>query len=316
MPAKIKSPHHTSSRHKHKPKGTSAKAFEKVYWPYIPLILILGFVISLSAHNGVLASVLRIPSGNVLAYATSISPTDLLQDTNTARNANNVKSLKLNPSLAKAAQAKANDMALRNYWSHNTPAGNPPWVFVEAQGYHYQKIGENLAAGFSDSQATINGWIASPEHRENMLDPLFTEVGFGFANNPNYTSTGNNGPMTIVVAFYGEPEPNTGLASSVIPSGTSGTTSQQLAKFELNSQKTSRAQLAFAGTAVAHYSTWLAVIGLTSVVSIWMSRHIRTLRRVVVEGETFVISHPMFDVGLLLLGLAFFALTQTVGLVH
>jgi hypothetical protein len=113
-----------------------------------------------------------------------------------------VASLSLNGQLDAAAQAKANDMATRNYWSHYTPDGNPPWVFVSAQGYAYQKLGENLATGFNDEQATINGWMASPPHRENLLDPAFSDVGFGFANNPNYTAAGG-GPMTIIVAFYG-----------------------------------------------------------------------------------------------------------------
>ena len=43
----------------------------------------------------------------------------------------------------------------------------------------------------------------SPPHRENLLDPDYVDVGFGSANNPNYTSAGG-GPMTIVVAFYGQ----------------------------------------------------------------------------------------------------------------
>jgi hypothetical protein len=316
MAAKIKSPHGTSTHHKHKPKGTSGKSFEKVYWPYIPLLLIIGLVVSLSMSNGVLASVLQHPSGNVLAYASSLSPNDLLTDTNNSRVANNIKPLKTNLALTKAAQAKANNMAALNYWSHNTPSGNPPWVFVEDQGYSYQKIGENLAAGFSDSQATVNGWMASPEHRENMLDPAFSEVGFGYANNSNYTSSGNNGPMTIVVAFYGEPQTSNTAAASITPNLIGGTGSSAPTNLGLSAQSTSRAQLAFANSPMARYSTWLAIIGLTSVVSIWLSRHLLSLRRVLVEGESFVFSHPLFDVGLLMLGFGFYALTQTAGLIQ
>ena len=275
----------------------------------------MGLVVFLASQNGVLASVIKNPAGNVLAYATSISPSDLLADTNSARAASNIKPLKTNLELARAAQAKANDMASRNYWSHNTPEGNPPWVFVEAQGYNYQKIGENLAAGFSDSQATINGWMASPEHKANMLDPLFNEVGFGFANNPNYTSTGNNGPMTIVVAYYGEPTPGAATVAAVAPSQINGASQVTPSTIGLSPQSTSRAQLALAGSPVARYSTWLAVVGLTAVISIWLSRHVRALRRVAIEGESFVISHPLFDVGLLLLGFAFYTLTRTVGLI-
>lgn len=319
MTAKIKSPHRTSTGHKHKPKGTSSKSFEKVYWPYIPLLLVIGLVIVLGSRNGVLASMIKRPSVNVLAYATSVSPNDLLTDTNAARGAGGVKPLKVNQALSRAAQAKANDMARRNYWSHNTPDGNPPWVFVEGQGYNYQKIGENLAAGFNDSQATINGWMASPEHRENMLDTAFNEVGFGFANNPNYTSTGNNGPMTIVVAYYGEPSTSVTTAAIVTPAQPTGSAQPVQpgeSRLGLSASSTSRAQLAFANSPFAHYGTLLAIIGLSSAISIWLSRHLLSLRRAVVSGESFVISHPIFDIGLLLLGFAFYTLTQTVGLIQ
>src|SRR2546430_1313356 len=149
MTAKIKSrPHQTAIRHRHKPRNVSGHSFEKVYWPYIPLLLFAVLLMSLTVHNGLLRTVLRHPTQNVLAYATSLSQQELLKDTNDARRANNQKALSLNPQLVQAAQAKANDMALRNYWSHNTPAGNPPWVFVSAANYQYDKIGENLAAGF------------------------------------------------------------------------------------------------------------------------------------------------------------------------
>jgi len=158
----------------------------------------------LGGQTGALQAAMRHPGSKVLAYSTSMSVSGLLNDSNAQRTSNGVGALSLSSQLNGAAQAKANDMASRNYWSHNTPEGNPPWVFVDAQGYAYQKLGENLAAGFSDEQSTVAGWMASPPHRENLLDPAFLNVGFGFANNENYTSAGG-GPMTIVVAFYGKP---------------------------------------------------------------------------------------------------------------
>lgn len=223
MVAKIKSHTKTTKLHsRHKPRGVSDHAFKKVYWPYIPVILIIAALLSFGTQTGAFASMLRHPGGRVLSYATSMSIGGLLADTNTARAQNGFGGLNLNGSLNAAAQAKANDMAARNYWSHNTPEGNPPWVFVSAQGYSYQKLGENLAAGFSNEQSTIDGWMASPPHRENLLDPAFSDVGFGYANNPNYTSAGG-GPMTIVVAFYGKPKV-LAAQTSAPPAATSNST--------------------------------------------------------------------------------------------
>lgn len=139
----------------------------------------------------------------VLAYATEMSSSGLLSATNAQRSANGKASLAINAQLASAAQTKANDMAARNYWSHNTPDGKAPWYFVEQAGYSYTKAGENLAYGFGTSSQTVTGWMNSPTHRANMLDSAFTEVGFGFINSADYN---NSGEETIVVAMYGQPQ--------------------------------------------------------------------------------------------------------------
>src|SRR3990167_9988514 len=222
MTSKIKTRSNRSShRASRKPRGISDKAFKKVYWPYIPVVLIIGVLLTLSSQAGAITTFIQHPGGKVLAYATSMSSGGLLSSTNSARSQNGVKALKTNSKLVAAAQAKANDMANRNYWSHNTPEGKTPWTFVVAKGYSYQKLGENLAAGFSNEQATVNGWMASAPHKENLLDGAFSEVGFGWANNPNYTSAGG-GPMTIVVAFYGKPQ--------VLSAQTSNSSSSKSAK--------------------------------------------------------------------------------------
>lgn len=312
MSAKIKSrPHQTSVRHRHKPKGISGQSFEKVYWPYIPLLFLAVTLMGFAAHNGVMHSLLKHPTQNVLSYATGLSEQELLADTNRARAANGQSPLKLNTQLIQAAQAKANDMALRNYWSHDTPAGNPPWVFVSAANYQYDKIGENLAAGFSDAQATINGWMSSPEHRANMLDNEYQDVGFGFANNPDYTSTGQSGPMTVVVAFYGEPLQQSldNNSKITVAAAASNLSSQPPAS-------TSRAQLALSNLPMAAYAGIAASLGFVGVLLLWAARHTLAMRRSVIRGEKFVMSHPLFDLGLLITGFILFALSRTAGFVH
>jgi Cysteine-rich secretory protein family len=100
-------------------------------------------------------------------------------------------------------------MVARNYWSHNTPDGSPPWVFITAVNYEYQKAGENLAYGFDSSNTTITGWMNSPTHKANLLDTAFKEVGFGVANSESYQS---NGQQTIIVAMYASPSSNIATA--------------------------------------------------------------------------------------------------------
>jgi hypothetical protein len=70
-------------------------------------------------------------------------------------------------------------MAARDYWSHNTPDGQTPWSFITAAGYNYQTAGENLAYGFSTASDTVTGWMNSTEHRANILNGKFKELGVG-----------------------------------------------------------------------------------------------------------------------------------------
>jgi uncharacterized protein YkwD len=163
----------------------------------MPLLLILLSGLWLSAGTA-----LAHGRSSVLAYATSMSVNDLLTSTNQQRVSNGVAGLGLNSKLNAAAQAKANDMVARDYWSHVTPDGQQPWVFFQNAGYEYNKAGENLAYGFDNASWTVNGWMNSPGHRANLLDPVFKEVGFGFANSPNFVGTGEE---TIIVAMYGAP---------------------------------------------------------------------------------------------------------------
>lgn len=136
---------------------------------------------------------------NVLGYATGISVSGLVDGTNAQRNANGLGSLALNGLLNQAAQAKAADMAAKDYWAHNSPTGATPWTFISATGYTYQTAGENLAYGFTTTSDTITGWMNSPGHRANILNTSFNQVGFAILDIANYQG---QGPQTLVVAMY------------------------------------------------------------------------------------------------------------------
>lgn len=196
--AHAKRPIHQKKRHgKHQRRS---KSFLDVYHPFMPLLvcLLISLVIPIRlwkpAQNA---------SNGVLAYATNMSSTGLLSATNAQRSSNGQTDLSLNAQLSQAAQAKANDMVGRNYWSHNTPEGNAPWVFISQAGYSYTQAGENLAYGFLTSDDTVVGWMNSPSHRDNLLKNAYKEVGFGIANSANYQESG---AQTIVVAMYGTPQ--------------------------------------------------------------------------------------------------------------
>jgi uncharacterized protein YkwD len=302
MTAKIKTtPRHRGYDHPFKPKKISHRAFNQVYWPYLPVILVIGLLSSLGISQGNFQNLVTHPSGSVLSYASSMQAQALLLDTNNQRVQAHVPLLGENAQLDQAAQAKAQDMATRNYWSHNTPDGSPPWVFVANQNYSYQKLGENLAAGFDNEQAAINGWMGSSHHRENLLDASFSQVGFGVATNPDYTSAGG-GPMTIIVAFYGKPASGEPVVAAI--KGDNASTSVSLA------------QVATSKLPVVGLATDLAIGAVLMAILIWAGRHLRALRRTLATGERFVFTHPFFDVGLVIIAALSYLLTRTVGLIH
>ncbi len=300
--AKIKTaPRSRGHDHPFKPKKIRSRAFNQVYWPYLPLILVIGLLLSLGVRQGDFQNVIKNPSGSVLSYATSMQEQRLLEDTNAQRSQQHLSVLSLNPSLDAAAEAKAKDMAQRNYWSHNTPDGQEPWVFVTTQKYDYQKLGENLAAGFSDEKATVNGWMASQSHKDNLLDPAYTDVGFGIAQTSNYSAAGG-GPMTIVVAFYGKPATGGPVISTV--------------KGDIASSNVSLAQLALAKLPIVGLATNLLILLALGASAIWIGRHVMIFRRAFKKGERYAFSHPFLDVGLITIAALSYLLSRTAGLIH
>ena len=113
----------------------------------------------------------------VLGFATDISREDIVSLTNKERIDHGCPPLKLSSELCQAAEAKAHDMFTKGYWAHNAPDGTEPWDFIDEVGYVYLSAGENLAKDFNHSASVVKAWMDSPSHRENLLNPNFTEIG-------------------------------------------------------------------------------------------------------------------------------------------
>lgn len=113
--------------------------------------------------------------------ARAVCAAGLVADANAQRAAAGLPPLSLNGALSAAAASKAADMIRNNYWSHVSPSGIGPWYWISAAGYPYQYAGENLAQGSADDAAVTAAWMASPEHRANLLSPNYRDMGCGFA---------------------------------------------------------------------------------------------------------------------------------------
>lgn len=303
MPLKTKKTHH---RTPHDKRGhRRSKKFLKVYAPYIPLLLILSVGFVISVHSG-----FRQYTTKVLGYATEMSSPNLLASTNKERAAANAQPLAINDKLSAAAQKKAEDMAARDYWSHNTPEGQEPWIFIQQSGYGYAQAAENLAYGFATSEAATIGWMNSPSHRENLLNGNLKEVGFGIANVANYQ---NQGSATIVVAMYGTPLQALAVSPASKPPANAAVVEAAAATPQTES-KITLAQTVTKGTA-----PWINFLGglvLGAVLVYLLLTHALNLRRAFVRSERFILHHPLLDITLVALLALTAVLSQTVGTIH
>jgi len=133
---------------------------------------------------------------NVIA----IVPVNLVDSTNKVRAEQNLSTLNINEQLNLAAANKVKAIFSNQHFSHTGKDGEKFSSWIRQAGYNnYEIVGENLALGYVDQQSVIDAWIASPKHRDNIISPLFEEIGMAAA-------TGNfqGKETTIIVQLFGK----------------------------------------------------------------------------------------------------------------
>jgi uncharacterized protein YkwD len=90
--------------------------------------------------------------------------------------------------LEEAAYSHAQYMATHGYLSHSGKDGSGPAERATRAGYRWHAIGENIAAGAASAEIVVQGWLMSPEHCANLMDPRYTDIGIAYAVNPRSNS--------------------------------------------------------------------------------------------------------------------------------
>ena len=179
--------HHWFIPHRHtheKAKLISWRGFAV----YIMLFIILQSVFSWISFS----------NPGILGTSSSITKQQIIELTNTQRVRNGLPSLTENPILSSAAQAKAANMFSENYWAHFAPSGKTPWDFILSSGYRFSVAGENLAKNFSSSDDVVEAWIASPTHKENIINSKYQDIGIAVED-----GVINGQKTTLVVQMFG-----------------------------------------------------------------------------------------------------------------
>ena len=121
---------------------------------------------------------------SVLTAGSTADEQRILELVNSARANAGCPALTIDNRLTVAALDHSRDMANRGYFEHVSPDGITPWARMTAAGYNYSAAGENIAAGYSSTDAVFNGWMNSSGHRANILNCSFRNMGLSMVNQP------------------------------------------------------------------------------------------------------------------------------------
>lgn len=105
---------------------------------------------------------------------------EVVELTNSYRSQYGLEALTLNTSLSESAQTHSQDMALADFFSHTGSDGSRVSDRTELAGYESSYVGQNIAAGHITAEEVVRGWMNSPGHRENILNPNYQEIGIGY----------------------------------------------------------------------------------------------------------------------------------------
>jgi hypothetical protein len=129
---------------------------------------------------------------------------------NQVRQSSGLQPLAENYKLEQAAQLKAHNMVINNYFAHTSPQGITPWYWFLQAGYDYKYAGENLAIGFFESEEVFQAWMDSPSHKANILNPNYKEIGTAVMS-----GYGGNNTIVVVQEFGSQLQAKTTVLQTV-----------------------------------------------------------------------------------------------------
>lgn len=119
--------------------------------------------------------------------------------------------LKINEKLMQSAMWKAEDMAVKGYFSHINPENIKLLDWLKKSNYNFHFGGENLAMGFLTAEEAIDAWKQSPSHYSNIIDPDFSETGVGIS-----IGSYNNYETTFIAQHFASPKVKTNTELEVL----------------------------------------------------------------------------------------------------
>jgi len=176
--------------------------------PHVLLLsALIVLVVALSAPAGAAAA-----CANAAASPSSVSSKDAVRTTvclvNRERSSRGLRRVRLNRRLSKGAARHARDMVRRDHFSHVSPSGSTFLQRIKRTGYlggaRAWTAGENLAwgsGGLATPRSIVHSWMKSPEHRANIVNGRFREVGIAVVRGAPGRSVGSGATYVNTFGF-------------------------------------------------------------------------------------------------------------------
>jgi uncharacterized protein YkwD len=99
---------------------------------------------------------------------------------NRQRALHHLPALNASPLLDRSAQGWTDAMVSSDQFSHGPNFA----ARISAAGYVWRSAGENIATGYATPRAVVRAWMASNGHCQNILSPVYRNVGTGVSRRP------------------------------------------------------------------------------------------------------------------------------------
>jgi len=111
----------------------------------------------------------------------------ILHYVNVQRARAGLDTLKWNSALDKMAKVQSVEMAAERKMAHELPGAPYPTLKDRARyaHYDYRRLAENIAYGYPNARIVVDGWMQSPVHRANILNPHYRKVGISVRARPD-----------------------------------------------------------------------------------------------------------------------------------
>ena len=135
--------------------------------------------------------------------------TGVLAKLNAIRIAHGLRPLKMNAQLSVAAEDHSAEMLDDGYFAHESADGTPFWKrltpYYSAAPHGTWSVGENLLWSSPDVDAdrALQLWMASPEHRQNILTPRWREIGIAAVHADTAPGLYDGAPVTVITTDFG-----------------------------------------------------------------------------------------------------------------